>query len=750
MALAGAGLALLSRRRYLAILPILFAAGVMAGQGRGTDFLSTAPPGEQRLLLNTPVLAHALVLTRPQQRLRGWMAILRLGEVERGNIHRPAGDRVRLYGSGTPPELREGDRLRAWLILSRPHHYANGTAPAISPDRGLSGRLKSSLLIEQVWPGKGGLRRLVGDTRAFAGKRLRQALTRGNASPRTTALAMALSLGIRSEIDPRLTHLLRQGGISHILAISGLHLTALTTGLILLLRWSGGGRRQVTWSVLAGLSLYALLLPARPSILRAVAMGVVPLAGHLWGRRSSPLNTLGGVGLVLLACSPGWARDAGFQLSFVVTAAILHQAAAPAFSSGRLLLLRGVARLSAVATAAALPLTAWHFGLAVPAAVLVNLLAVPLASLLVILALASLVLAAGAPVLAIPTVYLLEWAATLLHHLASAAAALPGGAWPVPRGRTLLTLAALLALFLPPARIRLRLALVFLTQAAIIAGLFPPAPLPAGPLVMRVLDVGQGDALLVRLPAGDAMLVDGGGRPGSSADFGRLVTLPALMDAGIRRLAMVVLTHPHEDHGGGLSAVLEEMPVDELWLPHLDGNDRLLGRLADIAVAHGVAVRVFHAGDEIVRAGAHITCLSSAWSVRGTDINRQSLVLHIAVRESGLLLTGDIEKAGEDRLLAGVPLPPTTVLKVPHHGSSTSSAARFLDWVHPRLAVISVGSPNPWDHPHPAVLGRLQARRIPICRTDLHGAITVVVKSPAPEVHTARAPCSLTDGAEAP
>ncbi|MCZ6834069.1 MAG: DUF4131 domain-containing protein, partial [Acidobacteria bacterium] len=204
MGLAGTGLALLSRRRYLAILPILFAAGVMAGQGRGTDFLSTAPPGEQRLLLNTPVLAHALVLARPQQRLRGWMAVLRLLEVERGNIHRPAGDRVRLYGSGTPPELREGDRLRAWLILSRPHNYANGTAPAISPDRGLSGRLKSSLLIEQVWPGKGGLRRLIGDTRDFAGKRLRQALTRGNASPRTTALAMALSLGIRSEIDPRL------------------------------------------------------------------------------------------------------------------------------------------------------------------------------------------------------------------------------------------------------------------------------------------------------------------------------------------------------------------------------------------------------------------------------------------------------------------------------------------------------------------------------------------------------------------
>jgi competence protein ComEC len=620
----------------------------------------------------------------------------------------------------------------------------------LATDRDLSGQLKSTLLIEQVWPGSGGFRRLVGNTRTFAGDRLRRALTRGNASPHTAALAMALSLGVRSELDPYLTHLLRQGGISHILAISGLHLTALTAGLAFLLRWSGAGRRRVMWTVLVGLALYACLLPARPSILRAVAMGVVPLAGHLWGRRSSPLNTLGGIGLVLLAWSPGWALDAGFQLSFAVTAAILHQATGPAFSSGRLLMLRGAARLPAIASAAALPLTAWHFGLAVPAAVLVNLLAVPLASLLVILALASLVLAAGAPVLAIPTVYLLEWAATLLHHLAMAAASLPGGAWTVPRGRTFLTLAALLALFLPPARVRLRLPLVLLTQVAIIVGLFPPAPLPAGALVLRVLDVGQGDALLVRLPTGDAVLVDGGGQPQSAIDFGRLVTLPALVDAGIRRLAMVVLTHPHEDHGGGLQAVLEEMPVDELWLPNLNGEDGLLGDLADIAVAHGVAVRVFQAGDEIVRAGAHITCLSAAGSARGTDINHRSLVLHIDTPEGGLLLTGDMERASEDRLLAGVPLPPTTVLKVAHHGSRTSSAARFLDGVHPRLAVISVGSANPWDHPHPDVLGRLRARGIPICRTDLHGAITVVVGTPFPAVYTARAPCSLTRGADAP
>ncbi|TDI41290.1 MAG: DNA internalization-related competence protein ComEC/Rec2 [Acidobacteria bacterium] len=750
MALAGAGLTLLHRHRFLAILPILFAAGVMAGQGSCTGLLSCAPVAEQHLLLNTPVLARALVLVRPQRRLRGWMAVLRLEEVAHGSIRRAAADRVRLYGSGTPPELREGDRLRAWLVLSRPPRYANGTAPAIAPDRGLSGRLKSTLLIEQIWPGTGSLRRLVGDIRAFAGERLRQALTRGNASPRTTALAMALSLGIRSEMDPRLTHLLRQGGMSHILAISGLHLTALTAGLALLLRWSGGGRRRVMWSLLAGLAFYAALLPARPSILRAIAMGTVPLAGHLWGRRSTPLNLLGGVGLVLLAWSPDWARDAGFQLSFVVTAAIVHQAATPASSTGRLLLLRGAARLSAVATAAALPLTAWHFGLAVPAAILVNLVAVPLASLLVILALASLLLAAGAPVLAIPVVYLLEGAARLLYHLAEAAAALPGGAWNVPRGRTLLTLAALLVLFLPKARWRLRLPLVVITQAAIIAGLFPPAPLPPGSLVLRVLDVGQGDALLVRLPTGEAMLVDGGGRPGSTVDFGRRVTLPAVIDAGIRRLAMVVLTHPHEDHGGGLSAILEEMPVDELWLPHLDGENRLLGGLADIAVSRGVAVRVFHAGDVILRAGAQITCLSSAWSERGSDINRQSLVLHITVPEGGLLLTGDIEKAGEDRILAGLRLPPVTVLKVAHHGSRTSTTARFLDLAKPLLAVLSVGSPSPWEHPHPEVLGRLQARGIPLCRTDLHGAITVVVEHEVLSVHTSLVPCSLTEGADAP
>jgi len=643
--------------------------------------------------------------------------------------------------------LLEGDQVRAWVRLSSRRQYLNG-GPLRRSAGPLAARLKSRLLIEEVRPGPGSLERGRGAARAFARRQLEAALADAGADEDTGALTLALALGIRDRLGQRFTRHMQQGGLAHLLAISGLHITALAGSLALLLRLTGGGPHATARLVLAALLAFSLILPARPSVLRAVIMAAVPLGARLAGRRSDSMNILGGIGLALLAWHPQWAGEAGFQLSFAVTAALLHTTGR-AWPRGAGRRLRALLAVSATATAASFPLTAWHFGLVVPGAILVNLLAVPLAAILVVLSQLVLLLALLSPALARPVVHLMGVASSLLSRLAEAAAHLPWGAWRVPQGPLLLVLAALAALFLPVRLRRWRLPLVVVLDAILLSGCFPPAPLPPDTLSLRVLDVGQGDALLVGLPDGSAVLVDGGGQPGTSADFGRKVLLPALANAGVRRLRAVALTHPHEDHGGGLRAVLEDFPVDELWLPRLDGMNPLMAELQDLALARSIAIRVMRRGTALSRGGALFTCLAPSGRGSGTPANLQSLVLRVESEHSSFLLTGDLESGGEAGLLQG-DLQPVDLLKVAHHGSRSSSTAAFLAATRPAAAIISVGSSNPWGHPHQEVLERLRSSEVPILRTDRDGAITATVTPSGLRICTMAGSSCLTAKAAPP
>jgi competence protein ComEC len=395
---------------------------------------------------------------------------------------------------------------------------------------------------------------------------------------------------------------------------------------------------------------------------------------------------------------------------------------------------------SLVATAAGMPLTAYFFGQATPGGVLVNLVAVPAATLLVAVCALAMALAAVAPVLAAPLAPLASLAVNLLFLAADWPAHLPGGHLRLPPGRPALVLVALGALFASrrgpggwrPAALLAAIA----GQALLLGGWMPPQPLPAGTLTLRALDVGQGDALLVGLPNGEAILVDAGGLAGSQMDVGREVVLPALRAAGVRRLAAVALSHAHHDHGGGLAAVLEEMAVGELWLPGIPPGDRLIATLVDQAVARGVAVRVLRQGMQITRGGARIQCLGPSLARPRQAPNDGSLVLRLESEHGALLLPGDLEAPGEARLAGAQALAPATVLKVPHHGSRSSSSAEFLAAVRPQLAVISVGRTNPWGHPDPPVLERLGAGGAVILRTDRHGAVTVAITAAGPRWRT--------------
>lgn len=251
-------------------------------------------------------------------------------------------------------------------------------------------------------------------------------------------------------------------------------------------------------------------------------------------------------------------------------------------------------------------------------------------------------------------------------------------------------------------------------------------------LVVTFLDVGEGDSAVVRAPSGLTILIDGGGEVGPQpgpGDAGDNVVAPALMMFGVRRLDAVVLTHPDEDHVGGLDSVLEEVPARLIVEPGLavetdsyeDFRDQ--ARRLRVPVHRGRAGQIFRLGDGITArvlhpGGAPITGT-------GADTNNNSVVLRLVYNDVSFLLPGDLEREGEQVLLdSGAPVR-STVFKVAHHGSDTGTSPVFLAAVKPKLAVVSVGRDNPFGHPSRLTLSRLRQAGATVMRTDVDGAITV-------------------------
>lgn len=255
-----------------------------------------------------------------------------------------------------------------------------------------------------------------------------------------------------------------------------------------------------------------------------------------------------------------------------------------------------------------------------------------------------------------------------------------------------------------------------------------------GLAALHVLDVGQGDAVLLRSGAVD-VLIDGG--PDATV-LARLGEVRPLWD---RRLDLVVLTHPERDHLGGLVSVLERMDVGMVLLPHLSSTTRLFETFLDVLRERQITVRLARPGQRI-QAGAFVleVLAPSAESLRLSRraLNQGSVVLRAEMRgRFSTLLTGDIERAAEHVLVRdhGVRLN-VDVLKVPHHGSKTSTSARLLRAVTPGLALVSVGALNRYGHPHPVVVERL--RDVPLLRTDRHGTLSLVSRADGLFLYCAR------------
>jgi competence protein ComEC len=253
-----------------------------------------------------------------------------------------------------------------------------------------------------------------------------------------------------------------------------------------------------------------------------------------------------------------------------------------------------------------------------------------------------------------------------------------------------------------------------------------------GELELTAIDVGQGDSLLVVFPDGKRMLVDGGGIPAfgrigrSQLDIGEDVVAPYLWDRGFRTLDVVALSHAHEDHSGGLAALIAAFHPREVWTG-ITPDAPEWRAVRDKAVSVGARIVPLRAPGNISFGGAAIQVLAPVPDYVPVDQpkNNDSLVMRVTFGRRSLILSGDVERGIEQEMLYANELRPTDVLKVAHHGSRTSSTEEFLSAIQPAFAVISAGFENSYGHPHPTVVERLHEHHAAILRTDLDGMITI-------------------------
>jgi competence protein ComEC len=479
--------------------------------------------------------------------------------------------------------------------------------------------------------------------------------------------------------------------------VSGFNVALLAGAVWVLTRAAGGGRRAAAASGIVAVLGFAAVVGAEPSVIRATIMAVLVLAAVLLDREASVTNSLALAALVILAARPADLLDPGFQLSFAATAGIV---AAPMPRGG----LAAALAVSLAAQLAIVPVALVHFNQLSIIGIVANVAAVPLAAAATVLGLLAIVATAVAD-LAAAAVFGAVWPLLLvLRAVAAFAAAVPGAVIQLPApgpaaiAAYVAALGGALAAWHWRAQPRLGGALGVASGVAVVgAALLAALPILTrgdGRLRVTVLDVGQGDAIVVEAPDGRVVVVDAGAGGASRLDVGERVVAPFLWNRGVLALHATLTTHDDIDHAGGMAALRRLFRVCETW-------DAAPG-------PHALG-------------GAVLTAIAP--DVRGGRRNDRATMLRVELGLATILLASDVEAAGEQALLAaGIPLG-ATVLKVGHHGAATSSTAPFLSAVRPSLAIVSVGARNPYGHPNAGALARLAAVGARVYRTDRDGAV---------------------------
>jgi competence protein ComEC len=692
----------------------------VAGLGLATARLAAIDAGAYDGPVGRPASVTGFVVAVPRRTH---------GEVR---VEVATGDGKLLLSAHEPvPELPIGAEVRARGFLAEPDPYLvpllrrHGISEALSAER-----------IDLTGASRGGPVALLDAIRSRA-----EAALADGMREEESALARGFVLGEDDRIDPATVDDFKRSGLAHHLAVSGENVLLLAILAMPILALAGLSLRGRLIAVLGLIAIYVPVAGAGASIQRAGVMGAAGVVAALAGRPRSRAYAVLLAVFVTLALNPRAVGDVGWQLSFAAVIGIFLWTGriAPLLPGGgrptgsRRALAEGMA-MTIAATVATAPLMAHSFDRVSIAALPANLLALP--AVAPAMWLGMLAAAVGqAPVLAWLAVPLNAVNQLLLAYVEQVAHWLAAPSWAVTTAHlsgvlsvaaAYAGLAAAMSLALraaerrgglgvpsPGARGRLLLAagaallLVFVVLPRTQGGAATEA---AGQMRVSILDVGQGDAILLRPPGADAVLIDGG-PPGD--DLARM-----LADHGVDRLGAALLTHEQSDHAGGFLELLGRVPIGTF--DYAEAGPALLGA----AAAAGAQPQRLAAGDELRFGELRLDVLwpprSLLTAASSADPNRLCLVLLAEWRHFSILLTGDAEEEA-----APVQPGPVDVLKVAHHGSVDAGLDSLLDGAVPHLAVISVGAGNPYGHPTPETMATLREHEVPTMRTDDAGTVEI-------------------------
>jgi competence protein ComEC len=595
---------------------------------------------------------------------------------------------------------------------------------------------------------------------------LAQNLTRVLSEPQAS-LAQGILLGIRGNIPESLKSDFARSGTAHLLAISGLHLSIMAGVLLSIGIWLFGRRHYLyVWLALGAIWLYAIITGLHPPVVRGAIMASLFLAAELLGRQRSAMVALTFAAAVMVGISPYILGDASFQLSFLAMAGLVFLF--PVFRNlGRKAVKAALGEGGAAASAASIatdtlsatlgaivavwPVVAYYFGIislvgplatflalpALPGAIIIGALtavlgfvALPVAQVVGWLAwlfLSYMILVVSG--LAAPSISSIEAGSINTTFIWGYYLALAAAIWLHSNRQRFLNL-------VPGAAARLRsgmsasfdlsraikwLLLPLLVIAVLVS--YTAATAPDNNLRVSFLDVGEGDAVLVQ-KGSQQVLIDGGPSPQAIG-----LELGEQMPFWDRTIDLLVLTHPHQDHLAGLVAVLHRYQVGQVIYPDLDYDSPLYDEWRRLIEEKGIKSTVARTGQRIdLGDGAFMKVLNPGTTLlAGTesDVDNNSVVLRLDTGSVSFLFAGDILREAEWELVSRRADLASTVLKVAHHGSDTSTTPEFLAVVDPRLAVISTGADNKFGHPDDKVVNRLEQKLGGgnVYRTDRHGTM---------------------------
>lgn len=551
-----------------------------------------------------------------------------------------------------------------------------------------------------------------------------------NMSEENGKVLSAMLLGEKSDMDTDLKEQYQKAGISHVLAISGLHISFIGLGIYKWIRRTGAS--YICAGVLASLvlSIYVLMIGFSVSVIRAYVMLLLRIGADMSGRVYDMLTALMAAAALIVLYQPLYLADAAFYMSHGAILGIVILLPCLKNILPRKTWLEGSYAGLAIHIAL-FPVLLWFYFEFPTYSMIINLAVIPLMSWVLGLGMFGSIccliwMPAGK--------FLLnscDWILKFFYWISEKSCKLPASriVFGKPNWWELVIYYVLLIVFLIiSTKCKDKKQIFKVRSFSLILVMFAMlmfTKLPNGKLQVAMLDVGQGDCIFMKGPKGQTYLIDGG-----SSDVDELAKYriePFLKSQGVGKLDYVFVSHGDLDHYSGIEEMLNRqmfgVGIRNLVLPSNFRQDKALLELAQLAMEEDVNVVVIQAGQSIIEGKLQVECLQPNQGEKALEGNAGSMVLSVTHGNFDMLLTGDVEEEGEESLLRNLPGKKYDVLKVAHHGSKYSTTEAFLNLIKPRIALISAGENNSYGHPHEETIERLLKYQCKVLETTEYGAI---------------------------